>query len=236
MKSFIFGTCLFVMCAAPALAQTEIRFTNKELAAAFVLIRPELNSIEINGRTGVYTPAPALTFFGVAEQRFEIESSTAIQLVDIEFNHLKAKAPEVGFEAGVFVVNLPIIDQAKAIHTRLGSISFSGASISASLMWKARADGTQELSVASTAFKGTMKGTGALAPTFILNQVKSIMMKTLTNQIRQILAKQDVQDAVQKGLLGWSKFYSGVEYQTVNPGSVSFYRNGDESGLVFQVQ
>jgi hypothetical protein len=236
MTNFVFRISLFILLATPALAQTEIQFTNKELSAAFVLVRPELNTLEVNGRTGVYTPSPALRFFGLGDQQFEIESSTLIQLADIEFNHVKSKTPEISFDSGVFTVKLPVEDQVRAIQSRLGSISTVGIALTANLSWQARADGSQELVLASTSMQGVIRGTGALAPNFVLNQVRSLIMKTLTRQIRTILAKQDLQDAIQKGLLAWSKFYTGTEYHSVTPGSVNFFRTATDSGLQFQVQ
>jgi len=236
MKRIFLSASIFILMSVSAHAQTQIQFTNKELEAAFVLIRPELNSIEVNERTGVYTPSPALRFFGLGDPQFEITSSPSIQLVDIEFDHVKSKPPTVSFESGLFVLNVPVEDKIRAIRSRLGSITTSGVVLTAYLGWTTRADGTQELGITSVQMSGRLRGTGALAPNMVLNQVRSLVLRTLKRVLSKQLAKQDLQDQIQKGLLGWSKFYTGVEYHSIVPGSINFYRNGLDSGLQFQVQ
>jgi hypothetical protein len=235
MKLYLLCASTLILMSISAYAQTQVQFTNKELAAAFVLIRPELNSIEMNDRTGVFTPSPALRFFGLGDPQFDIDSS-AVQLADIEFDHLKSKPPSVSFEAGALVLNVPLEDKIHAIHSRLGSISTVGVVLSANAGWTTLANGTQVLGITSVQMTGRLQGTGALAPNFVLNQVRALVIKILTRLLSQQLASQNIQDQIQKGLLTWSKFYTGVEYHSIVPGSINFYSTGTDSGLQFQVQ
>jgi hypothetical protein len=215
---------------------TTVQFTNEELNAAFVLIRPELNQIVVNGRTGTYTPSPALKFFGITDQTFQIDFSGIITLADIEFNQLKAKTPQIQFNNNDLQLTIPLNDQVAVVRSDLGTISIQGASLTANIGWETEDSGVQNLVVESVSFSGNMTGTGVLNPPFILNGVKKLMVKYLSQELSTLLSGSVVQDSVQNGLLQWAKFYTGTVYQDVVPSSVEFFKNGAKSGIQFKVE
>ncbi len=219
-----------------AAAQTEIRFNNAELAAAATLMRPELNSIEIEGRKGVFVPAPSLQFLKVDPVQFEIDPSFITDLVKLEFNHLKADSPKVFFTGQYLQVDIPIQDQRDAIQSRLGSISFSGVVASAQIGWRERDDGNQELYMMTPKLSGNITGTGILDSKLVLNELKKLFMKVLADQVETLLSKENVRDSIQSALLYWAKFYSGINYTAIEPGSIEFYNEGAETGLKFSAE
>jgi hypothetical protein len=235
MKLLTFG--FLILASITAQAQVNVKFTNQELAAAFTLMRPELNSIELNGRTGVYEPAPSLKYLGVDRQSFTIDMGWIVNNVaDLEFNHVKAKMPQVTFQQGTFQIAIPIEDRASAVQSRLGSISLKNVVVTASVGWQTRPNGRQELVLVSSRFDGQLSGTGILRSSLILSKTKELMMKLLNNQVKTILSKPNLQDAVQSGLLNWAKFYTGSEYHEVTAGSVQFFNDGSLNGISYSVQ
>ena len=232
-KCFGIGAILFF--SPSVLAQTEIKFSNHELEAASTLMRPELNSVEINGKTGFFTPAPSLKYLKVEPVTFEIDPSFITNLVKLEFNHLKGKTPKVFFNGEAFEFDLPIEDQPKAIESRIGSISFQNVVITSTLAWETQNDGTQVLVLDSANLNGNITGSGLLRSKIILNGIKNLVINALRKQLENLVAKDSVQEAVQTGLLQWSKFYSGEDFKNIIPGSIQFYDAGPASGMSYQV-
>ncbi len=219
-----------------AVAETDIQFTNMELGAAYTLVRPELNTIELNGRTGTFTPAPALRFFGLGVQKFDVNFSEVINLVDLQFNHLKAKTPTIQFNNGSLELNVALNDQDQVLQSRLGSLSINGVALVAVLGWEAQADGTQKLSILKTRFNGDMTGTGLLKPPFILGKVRSYLLKLLTQQVQTVLDRPFVQESIQNGLISWAKFYTGEQYHSITPNSIRFFDDALVAGISYKVQ
>ena len=214
------------------LAATEVKFTPRELEAGYVLLRPELNSIELNGHKGSFKPSPAIRFFGIEDQSFEINFSPIIDLVDLEFNHLRAKVPGVRFSDGSLELAIPLHDGDRVLQSRLGSISIQGGSLIANLGWRMSADGSQELSLIGARFEGTMKGSGILCSDFILKKTKKFLLYLLSRQIRQILKSPMVKDSVNSGLETWARFSLGYKPHEVVSGSIKF----ETPGLRYEVQ
>jgi len=231
-RILIFVLLAFFIKTGRALASSEVRFTPKELKAGFVLLRPELNSIELNGRKGVFTPAPALRFFGIEDQIFEINFNSLIDLIDLEFNHLKAKVPEVRFVDGALELSIPLFDQETVLQSRLGSISIQGVSLVAILGWQGTSDGHQELVLTHARFNGDLKGTGILRSDYILMKTKKFLLHLLSKQVRVILQSPAVQDSVGRGLQTWARFTLGFQTHEVIPGSIGF----DQEGIHYRVQ
>jgi hypothetical protein len=229
---------LFAVCAAltliPSLVQagSEVRFSNRELEAGFVLLRPELNEIEVNGLTGHFTPAPALRFFGLEDQRFEINFSPVIDLVDLEFNHLKAKVPQVRFSDGSLELRIPLHDKEKVLQSRLGSISIQGGELIAELGWKTFSNGRQQIELRHARFNGDMKGTGILRPQYILLKTRQFLVFLLSRQVRQILKNPKVHESIEEGLKTWARFTLGTSPHDVIEGTLRF----DRDGLRYQVE
>lgn len=235
MKRF-YSLSLLILFTTTVYAQETVRFSSKELDAAFVLMRPELNSIELDGKKGVFEPAPSLKYLGVEREEFIVDLGFIANVADLRFNHLKAKLPQVSFEEGAFRITVPLEDQTKAIQSALGSISLKGVDLVAVLGWKTLTSGQQELVVISTQMKGTLAGSGVLRSSFVLGKTRELLMKVVGNLVRKLLAKEKVQTGLGAGLVTWSRFYSGTEYQSIVPGSLQFFNEGRVGGIQYQVQ
>jgi hypothetical protein len=232
----IFTIACLVLFSINVYAQAPVKFTEKELAAAFTLMRPELNSIELDGRTGIYTPAPSIRYLGVERETFAIDLGWIANLADLKFNHIKAKMPTVAFQAGSFQLTVPLEDRSSAVQSRLGAISLKDVSVTAVLGWRTRSDQRQEIVLLSTRFDGKLSGSGVLRSSLILSKTRELIVKTMTSQIKKLIANARVQEAAQNGLLKWSGFYTGQDWQEITPGSLQFFNGSDESGLSYTVQ
>ncbi len=219
-----------------ASAMTEVRFTSRELDAVYVLLRPELNFVELDGRSGKFSPAPALRFFGLHEQRFDLDFNSIIDLADLRFNRLKARSPEVRFTGDSLEISISVDDQDQVLKSRLGAVSIRGVSIVAGLGWHTYADGSQAMVLRYTRFDGSAQGTGLLKPKWVIEKLKGLFMKTMRDQVSQILARAFVQQSIHDGLLSWSRFYTGNEGQSLSPRSIRFFKDDQASGLRFEVQ
>jgi hypothetical protein len=223
--SFVFASVVVGAFSAAALAQQTVQFTNRELAAGFVFLRPEMNSISLDGRTGTFTPSPALQYLGIQPETFQLDMSTLGDIADIEFNQLKTKSFDVSFSDHTLKVNVQMEDQAQAVRTRVGAISIQNLGITVSADFE-NFDAGQELTVASSEITGTMTGTGVLHANWILKAVKKLVLKTITNKIKAALETSTTQESLQKGLTSWAKFYDGKSVQEIIPGSIQFTDDG----------
>ncbi len=237
------GYCAVVAIAGLAFSQTyvqaatEVSFSNRELNASMVLMRPQLNTIEIVGHTGEFEPAPSLKLLGVEHEEFNVDLSWLGDVIGVEFNHLKSGAPSLLFETNGLKLVFPIQDSEHVIRCRLGSISVEGVSLVAMLSWRLNPDGTQDLILSEKDVIGNIYGTGVLRNEFILNRTKIFLMNLLARKVVQILDKPEVQKGIQKGLLGWSRFYLGEDNKTIVRRSLQFYNKGvGGSGLSYQVE
>lgn len=227
----------FLAAASFAFGATEVAFTNRELEAAFTLVRPELNKIEVNGQTGVYTPAPAIRFFGVDEQKFEIDfKNLFLDIAKVEFDGLRAKTPLIQFQNGALVIIVPIEDKNKVIHSRVGTISIKNVTVTANLGWITRSNGTQDLRVVHSRLDGSISGTGVLKPAFVLDRVKKLIVNSMNRELGKILSKPIVQENIDRGLLAWAKFYTGVEFHSITPGSIQFFNVDSVNGIRFSAE
>lgn len=236
MKFKTIGILAILTIQSAALAQTDIRFTQRELSAGAVLVRPELNRIELHDQSGVFTPAPFLRAIEVDELKFDLNFSGLSQLAGIRFNHLRSRAPEIRFEGANLLVTVPVEDQVRAARSALGTVSVKNVLLRARLGWRARPNGSAELHVVSTGFSGSITGTGALRPPFMIALVQKLLLNTLETQVSRLINKPGVQDSIQAGLLTWARFSTGQVWREVVPGSVRFYTEAGESGLRYQVQ
>jgi hypothetical protein len=224
VKSILF--LLSVFFSANALASQSVEFTSKELSAIMILLRPELNSIELHGRKAIYQPAPSIHYLGVEASETPLDLTVIADIVDLEFDHLKAKTPELRFQDGSFELRVPVEDRARAIRSRLGSISFEDVTLKAKVAWATRPDGTQELVLLRTAFEGSLKGSGILRSAFILRKTKDLCMMLLAKSMKKFLTTEKFQQSVSSGLVEYGKFYTGNEVKELEPGSIEFSANG----------
>jgi hypothetical protein len=224
-----FGS-LFHGGSAPA--GTRVEFSRRELEAAYVLIRPELNTLELDGRSGTFIPAPALKYFGFEDMNFEIDLKGAIQLIDVHFNHLRGGMPEVRFREGAFELTLPVKDQEKAIASKAGAISVKNVSLAARLVWRSQATGAQYLALDRVQLNGVLKGTGVFQAEFLLSKTKTFLVTLLARQLERLLAKPELQQAIGDGLMNWARFTLGHPAHGILPGSAEFH----DGSLEFQVE
>jgi hypothetical protein len=220
------------LLSAPAFAGVEVRFTPQELEAAYTLLRPELNSIEIDGRTGRFHPAPSLRYFGVDDPRFVIDFNSLIDLIDIEFSRLRAKTPVVRFAEGALELTIPLNDQDRVIRSRLGGLSIRDVSLVGVLQWRTLNNGEQVLELSRARFNGDMKGYGVLKPDFLLQKAKQFLVKILSDQVRAILKKPGMQEQIHQGLVQWAKFTTGTPNPVLERGSIGV----SPGGLRFRVE
>lgn len=209
-----------------ALALESVQFTNKELGAVFTLMRPELNSIELNARKLIYQPSPSIRYLGVENSETPLDLSIIADIVDLEFNHVKAKTPLITMKNGSFEVAVPVEDRVRGVQSHLGSISFKDVVLKTTVGWKTRTDGTQELVVTKTVFEGSLRGTGVLSSQFILRKTRDLCVHLLTKALKKFLMKEKVQNTVATGLIQYGKFYTGTEVKELVPGSIQFVENG----------
>lgn len=203
-----------------------VQFTNKELAAVYTLMRPELNAIELHGRKANFTPSPSMKYLGLEQSSTPLDLTVIANIVDLEFNHIRAKTPEIKFQNGVFELRVAVEDRVKGVQSYLGSISFKDVAVRAQVGWQARSNGSQELVLLKTYFDGTLKGTGILKSDYILGKTRDLCLSELTKAIRKFLTTEKLQNAIQAGLLEYGKFYSGMDAKELTPGSIQFVSDG----------
>ena len=194
-------------------------------------MRPELNSIELQGRSAIFDPSPSIKFLGVEHQEIPLNLTVIAALVDLEFNHVKAKMPQITFQDGSLNLILPIEDQPRAVQSGLGSISFQNVSLTAKLSWETHTDGSQSLEIQKTIFNGTLAGTGVLRSQFILNNTRDLCVSLLTKSLKKMLSGEKIQDGITTGLLDYGKFYTGKQTTEVIPGSIQFSADGINYGV-----
>ena len=226
MTRYLFIIILLAFSTGSALAAESVQFTNKELAAIFTLMRPELNSIELNGRKAIFNPSPSIRYLGVEASEIPMDLTVIANIVDLEFNHIKAKTPEVKFTNGMLELKVPVEDQDRGIQSNLGSISFKGVALRAQVGWKTNTDGTQELVLIKTIFEGSIKGTGVLRSNFILSKTRDLCMFLLSKAMKKFFVAEKFQSSVSSGLIEYGKFYSGHEVKELEAGSIHFYEDG----------
>jgi len=225
MIRYIFAI-IILSISSSALAFESVQFTNKELAAIFTLMRPELNSIELNGRKAVFTPSPSIKYLGVEASEIPLNLGGIANIVDLEFNHIKAKTPEIKFQNGSLTVSVPVEDQNRGIQSVLGSISFQNVVLNAQVGWTTLSNGSQEIILLGTDFQGDLKGTGVLRSKFILDNARKLLVNLLSNSINNFLKSEKLQNSVSAGLIQYGKFYSGIEVKDLLPGSIQFWNDG----------
>jgi len=221
--------------ALPAFGET-IEFTDRELQAAYTLAHPESSSVRIDGREGVLTPAPALRYFGVPVQRFDVDLKLIADVLDLRFDGLEARDPQVEFDRGRLRLKVPVVDNSRAIRSSLGSIGFKRVVLAAELVWKTNADGSQRLGVGGVKFEGQLAGTGVLSGSLVLNQVKKLGIQAVSRQLERILERGEIQEKIQTGLVGWSRISTGSELERIVPGTLAFFREGATSGLRYTAE
>ncbi len=210
------------MLPAPTLAGTAVKFQSADLAAFVQLAKPEQSSLRLDGLNGHFTPGPAIQFAGLETLDFDVNLNLGGQLVDLRFNDLKTKAPKVSFEADRVRMDIAFEDQAKAIKSVLGSISVKGVMITA---W-ARIGVDGSIAYDTGSLSGDITGSGLLKPKWVIDAVRAIALKTLKNQMDRQLSRPRVQDALEKGLVLWSRFSTDARFTRVSTGTVKVTAEG----------
>jgi hypothetical protein len=217
---------LMVMLSSNALAAESVQFSERDLGAIITIMRPELNSIELDGRKVIFKPAPSIHYLGIEESETPLDMTVIADIVDLEFNHLRAKTPEIRFRDGSLEVSVPVENRTRAVQSALGSISFSDVIIRAKLGWNTRTDGSQELVLKGTVFEGNLKGTGILRSKFILDQTRKLCLILMNQALKKTLASEQIQQSIGTGLVEYAKFYTGAKVRELDPGTIEFYDNG----------
>lgn len=231
--------------SANAFAQKPIEFTNKELDALLVLIKPEKNKIELNGKTLFFTPSPSLLFFGVDEVEEKIDLSFIGNMVDLHFEHLKADVPKINFlTTNELEVRIPLRDNNFAVKSLLGSIQFKSVSLVATLHWRngdtafsnTLYSDDSGLEIKNVQFQGKITGKGLLAAPLILNKLKRFSEKKMYTALHSFLMKDTIRESILNGLLRYSEFQTGEEAKQISREGVQFFSNENASGIRYQVE
>ncbi len=208
-------------------ASTPVSFTEKELSSFYTLMKPEHMNVQINGKKGIFSPGPALEFVGVDPLEFEMDL-VITNLVGLRFNQVRSEGIAVGFKNGMLRVEISVADQLKAIRSDLGSIDIRGTklvgwvSLSSENGVRAKLDHGEIL--------GEFKGSGVLKPRWVIDSIKKIVVKVLSQQLERVLARAEVQTSVEKGFVTWAQFSEDRKLSRVAPGSVKI----TDSGISFE--
>lgn len=227
-------SALFLVAIPATLAGDGVRFTNVELQAALELTHPERSVVELDQRTAKFDPAPSLRYFGVPAASKDVDLSVIAKVVDLRFDHMRVGIPTIAFQPGVFQIVVPVADNAKGIRSVVGSIGFQGVSLVANLVWVGT--GTQRLALQSVEFRGKLSGKGILGTGIVLNATKKLAVKTLTEAVEKLLARDELQAGIETGLLQYARFNLGDGYSRLEGGSLRFFSEGTTSGLQYAVE
>lgn len=218
--------------SATAFSGVQVLFSERELDAAFTLMRPELIQVDITGRSGTVVPAPGLKYLGMNTVHFDMNLNFIANIVDLKFSHVRNKPFQVQFQDRGFQISVPVEDQDKAIQSTLGSISFKGVTLLGIIDVITNQRGEQKFALKDVVVSGQFKGTGLLKGKLVLDKLKQLLAKTLTDQLNRLLDSDKTQETLFSGLLSWSRFYTGDELSSLVEGSVRV----DRSGIHFVAQ
>lgn len=216
-----------------ASAATEVRLEPREVEAAKVLIKPEKTSLLLNERTGYFLPGSTIQFLGVSPSEFEIDLGSAGDLADVRFNRLEARGLDVDFEKDRIRVEIPFVDREKAIRTAVGAIHFRGVSL---VVWLKAVEtvspyGGILLAVDATEVRGTMRGTGLIGAGTV-DKIKAEIVKQTKKRVDEILAKPEVRENIDRGVVQYAKFSRDPALERYVPSSLAI----TEAGIVYQVE
>lgn len=218
------------MVPVSALAGAPIRFSNTELGAFTTLVKPELTTIRLDGRKGEFRPGPSLLFAGLEPQDFNIDLNLGADLVDLRFHEFRAKAPTLSFAQNRIRIEIAFGDQAKAIRSTLGSISFRGVKAVAWL--SVSSENGVRLGFEKGELLGELKGTGLLRPRWVIDAVRKIVLRSLKSEVERTLKRASVQESIEKGFITWAQFSTEPGLTRVLPNSVQI----SESGITYEAE
>lgn len=200
------------------LAATSIQFSKAQLESFTALVRPELTTIRIDGRSGEFHPAPSLEFAGFEPQVFDINLNLGASLVDLRFHEIRANAPTLAFEDKQVRIEVSLKDQDKAIRSMLGAIHFRGVKIVAWL--NISSENGIQVSFERGEVQGELKGTGLLKPRWVTDAIQNIFVKSMKTEIEKMLGRATLQASIEKGFVTWAQFSSDRKLSRVLPRSV----------------
>lgn len=199
-------------------AATEITVSGADLAAFVHLIKPDRTSLALDGRSGEFNPGPALHFIGIENQKFDVNLNLGGRLVDLRFNQIRSKSFNLTLSGDRACLEISLQDQPKAIRSFLGSISIQDVILRAYLSFSDR--GSTRLVYERGEIVGTLRGSGLLKSSRVIEGVRKIAMQSLEKQVIRQLARDRVQEAITMGLLNWAKISSDRTLEEIVPGSL----------------
>lgn len=210
---------------------SNVQFTQRELDAAFTLIRPELNRLVLQGQEFQVYPAPALKFFGVHEAHIAFDMGEIVNIVGLQFNQLRSKKFVVRFMDQGLELRVLLEDQKQALKSKLGTLSIEGTTLVGIFSFKENARRQPRLALKTVRIEGAFSGTGLLKPKIISKNLIKVLGSVLQKYLGDLVANEKVQDSIYQGLLGWGKFYSGEETQVIVPSTLKM----NDEGIYYQV-
>jgi hypothetical protein len=196
-----------------------IEFHAQELQALETLLKPELSSLRVQGRTAVFTPSPSLQYFGVAPQVAEIPMGfVPRELLDLRFQdiHTQGAKLELNPIQESLTITIPLRDQNRAITSRLGSVGVRDLKLVAHLGFSDVPRSVMP-EVRVIQLEGTLRGSGLLANKWILRQIRSSVEEVYRRRLQEILRSEALERSLEGGLLKWAHFSTGVEASHILP-------------------
>ncbi len=233
--SVVFLMAVGQVHAGETAAETSVEFNQKDLGAIVQLVHPEKLTIELDQKTFSVEPPPALRFFGLGTVNERLDLSWFGDLIGLRFDHLRTGTPVLAFESGALTLKMPIMDNDGGLRCLLGRVGFEGVVLTARLVWDG-SNAAQPLQLGGIEFSGKLRGRGVFKSEFLLRKTRDFAVRQMEKSIRELLGKPNVADALESGLLQYSKFYTGLEYQEFLKDSLTFYSEGESSGVRYQVR
>jgi hypothetical protein len=224
-----------LLFVTPAVGDDAVSFTNEELQATLVLLRPDRSIIEVDGRTARFIPAPSLRYFGVPVAKKDLDLSLIAKIIDLRFERLQAAVPQVFFQRDALQIVIPLRDNPKALRCLLGSVGFSGVAAVATFAWEQGNDGRSRLVLKNSEIRGKITGKGVLASNLILKKVREFALKNFRDATENFLDDDAIQGTLEKGLLAYAEFELGVPVRAITPDSLKFFSEGNSSGIRYRV-
>ncbi|MBC7386812.1 MAG: hypothetical protein H7301_11715 [Cryobacterium sp.] len=214
------ATLLFTLSVSVSEAATAVNFTSNDLAAFSQLSDPSSVLLTMDKTSGVVQPGPVFLFLGIDRANFEAGLSGVGKLANLHYHHLRSESVRLAFIGERIRARVTFADQKKAISSLVGSISFTGAYMDLWLTVGDTASGAPAVTLAQVDFEGAYKGNGALAPKFLVDEVKKIAEKVVRKKIDALLNEPSTLNSIEKVLVTWAKASRSKALEQIVPGTL----------------
>jgi hypothetical protein len=200
--------------------EATVTLSGTEIDCVATLLHLGQDHLVLDGRQGIYTPAPGLRRLGVKSISFDVPLDGIAQLVNVKLHDLNSLGAQIQLEGDQITLRLPFEDEGKELTTAVGSVDMTNIAVVAVLKAVTRAGGTQVLYPVSSRFEADLKGSGLLSSKLVLDQVRKIVGSTLEKEVKMIFEIGGLQDGLVEGLKTWGEFATGREWNELAPGTL----------------